>query len=160
MANLAEQLDALHGRVGLLCLGSSRRGDDAFGLCLGEHLVAAGVPNVLLAGTEPEKWLQGDALCALDHLILLDAVDFGGHPGAVVWLDASQIAARFPQVSTHRLSLGLLAQMVQARGATRCWLLGVQVQSLRGDELSPPVAAALTILQDLLMERYSAGAPV
>lgn len=159
MDGLADQLDVLQGRVGLLCLGSPRKGDDAFGLCLGEQLNAAGVADVLLAGTEPEKRLLSGAIRELDQVVLVDAVDFSGEPGSVIWLDAAQIAVRFPQVSTHRLSLGLLAQWVQREAGISVWLLGVQVQSLRGDHLSPPVAATLQTLKDLLMQRLSAGAP-
>ena len=34
------------------------------------------------------------------------------------------MAARFPQISTHRLSLGTAGQCVEAGGKTRAWLLG------------------------------------
>ena len=68
-------------------------------------------------------------------------------------LNSREMAARFPQISTHKISLGLLAQLIEADGRTKAWLLGVQRESLRaGGELSPPVKAAVDILSQLIGE--------
>ena len=88
-----------------------------------------------------------------DHLIFLDAVEFGGAAGSVVLLNSDEIAARFPQVSTHKLSLGLLAKQVEANGRTKAWLLGVQPESLKpGQELTPTIQAALELLVELVSD--------
>ena len=90
---------------------------------------------------------------AFDTVLFLDAVECGAAPGAVVLLDAAEMASRFPQVSTHRISLGLLAQMIEANGRTRVWLLGVQPASLKPDDrLSSAVAASVECLAGLLTE--------
>jgi Ni,Fe-hydrogenase maturation factor len=69
----------------------------------------------------------------------------------VVLLNSGEMAARFPQISTHKLSLGLLAKQAEANGKTRAWLLGVQPESLKpGEELTPTVRATLGLLLDLL----------
>ncbi len=61
------------------------------------------------------------------------------------------MAARFPQISTHKLSLGLLAKWATANGAGRAWVLGVQPASLRpAAALTPPVQATLDLLHELL----------
>ena len=84
--------------------------------------------------------------------MFLDAVDVGAEPGSTVLLDSRAIATRFPQVSTHRLSLGFLAQCLEQLGVTRVWLLGVQPASLRpGTGLSPAVDRARAMLQALLV---------
>jgi Ni,Fe-hydrogenase maturation factor len=63
------------------------------------------------------------------------------------------MSSRFPQVSTHKLSLGLLARMVEANGKTKAWLLGVQPASLRpGQALSEPVRRTLEQLAQWLGE--------
>jgi hydrogenase 3 maturation protease len=86
-------------------------------------------------------------------VIFLDAVDFGGSPGATIFLNAGQIAVRFPQISTHKISLGLLAKSIEANGTTKAWLLGVQPQSLKpGESLSPAVQGTLELLRELLIE--------
>jgi hydrogenase 3 maturation protease len=153
-ADLRAQLRTrLTGRVCLLGLGNEGLGDDGFGLRLAEALQAAGQAHAHAAGATPERWLARSALEAVDHLVFLDAVDFGGAPGAVVFLDAGQMAARFPQVSTHKLSLGLLAKWAEANGRTTAWLLGVQPASLHpGAGLSPAVQLTLELLKELLSE--------
>jgi Ni,Fe-hydrogenase maturation factor len=78
-------------------------------------------------------------------------VEFGGIPGSAVLLDSDHMTARFPQASTHKLSLGLLAKLAEANGTTKAWLLGVQPDSLRpGAGLTPAVRGTLELLLDLL----------
>ena len=175
MQSLSQQLENLHGRVCLMCLGNCAGGDDSVGMRLGEILSARNrkrLPEslgdrlrfradedfkIVMGGADPEKLLWSGAADGFDHLIFVDAVDFGGEAGSIVLLNSRQMTARFPQVSTHRLSLGLLAQWIETRGTTQAWLLGVQVESLAaGQELSPGVQAALAMLEELLRNRFSA----
>ncbi len=88
-----------------------------------------------------------------DHLIFLDAVDFGGVPGSTILLDSEQMSCRYPQISTHKLSLGLLAKWAESNGTTRVWLLGVQPESLRtGERLSSAMQTTLEALLELLKD--------
>ena len=161
MPDLRAQLqECLRGRVAFLGLGSRDRGDDGFGVRLAERLAAAGLPGVVDAGTAPERCLHRAVDGGCDHVVFLDAVDFGREPGAVAFLDAAAIAARYPQISTHKISLGLLARAVEAAGPTRAWLLGVQPASLRpGATLTAPVQTTLDLLADLLGDLRRAAAP-
>jgi hydrogenase maturation protease len=152
MLDLHRQIEELlQGRVLLLGMGNPDYGDDGFGVRLAEALQADGVPGVLVAGNAPECWIgriHGDQFRGL---LLLDAVDFGGEPGSVIALDTDAITTRFPQLSTHKLSLGLLAQMARANGVDRVWLLGVQPESLRaGAGLSPRVQTTLEAVRELV----------
>jgi hydrogenase maturation protease len=157
MPDLRQQLQQLlEGRVCLLGLGNVACGDDGFGVRLAEALIASpsapGIrARVIVAGTTPERVISRAAIRDCDHLILLDAVEFGGAPGSAVLLNSDEMVARFPQVSTHKLSLGLLARQAESNGRTRAWLLGVQPQSLRpGEELTPAVQTTLHLLFDLI----------
>jgi hydrogenase maturation protease len=180
MPDLREQLqERLTGRICLVGIGNVELGDDGFGVKLAAALLARGVNrreqapegspapiadprfigkeaarlSVLIAGTEPERHLGGVFEAGFDQVVFLDAVEFGGAPGAVIFLGAAEMESRFPQVSTHKLSLGLLANWVEAHGATRAWLLGVQPETLQaGQDLSPAVEASREILQVLLEE--------
>ncbi len=108
---------------------------------------------LLVAGTNPERYLGRVFQQGFDHLVFLDAVEFGGQPGSAVLLDSNQMAARFPQISTHQVSLGVLAKWIEANGTTRAWLLGVQPESLRpGAPLSPAVERTSAALAALLGE--------
>jgi hydrogenase 3 maturation protease len=107
--------------------------------------------HAIVAGRTPERLIGRIAQQGFDHLIFLDAVDFGGAAGSVILLNSDEVAARYPQVSTHKISLGLLAKWAEANGTTKAWLLGVQPESLKpGDELTPRILATLELLLDLL----------
>ena len=122
--DLRQQLrDCLRRRVCFMGLGNIDYRDDGFGVRLAEELLNAGVPEVVLAGTSPERSISRIANNGFEHLIFLDAVEFGGAPGSVVFLNAGEMAARFPLVSTHKISLALLAKLTEANGTTRAWLL-------------------------------------
>ncbi len=151
MTDLREQLrQCLAGRVCWLALGNVDYGDDGLGVRLGERLAAAGMADVTIAGTTPERYLGGLARERFEHLMFLDAVEFGAAPGSVVLLDASAISARFPQISTHKISLAVLSQWVEANGA-KAWLLGVQPESLKpGQRLTETVETTLAALSNLL----------
>jgi hydrogenase maturation protease len=159
MPDLREQLQRLfQGRACLMGLGNVTYGDDGFGVRLAEALISSAPAvgtrcRVIIAGTTPE-WLIGRAVDEhADHVVFLDAVEFGGAPGSVVLLNSDEMAARFPQISTHKLSLGLLAKQVEANGRTKAWLLSVQPESLRlSEELTPTVRATLELLLDLLAD--------
>ncbi len=158
MGDLRSDLRAcLAGRVCLVGVGNPDRGDDAFGPRLAEALQAAGVPDVVVAGTTPEHWIGRLGDGRFETIIFLDAVEVGAEPGAAVLLDAGALAARFPQISTHKISLGALARVLESTGRIRVWLLGVQPKSLAmGPDLSPPLRATLDILRDLLYDALSA----
>jgi hydrogenase maturation protease len=106
--------------------------------------------DVTLAGTTPERYLGGLMRERFEHVLFLDAVEFGAAPGSVVLLDASAISARFPQISTHKISLAVLSQWAQDNGA-KAWLLGVQPESLKpGQRLTETVETTLEALSSLL----------
>jgi hydrogenase 3 maturation protease len=154
MPDLREQLEqCFAGRVCLMGLGNTDYSDDGFGVRLAEALASAGVPDVIVAGTTPDRCLGRVTDGGYDVLIFLDAVEFGGAPGSVVFLDAGEMAARFPQISTHKISLGTLAKWVESSGPTRTHLLGVQPQSLKpGTDLTITLRRTLDALVSLLNE--------
>jgi hydrogenase maturation protease len=154
MADLREQLhECLHGRICLMGLGNEDYGDDAAGIRLAEKLIAAGKRDVMIAGTRPETCISQAVREGFEQIVFLDAVEFGGAPGSVVFLDSAEMISRFPQISTHKISLGVLAMWAEISGATKAWLLGVQPESLKaGQPLSEPVTTTLSVLEELLEE--------
>lgn len=171
MPDLREQLEhCLRGRVCLMGLGNEERGDDGFGVRLAEALGGARMatspvhrsfpetadadehsPSVVVAGVAPERFIGSVADEEFDHVIFLDAVDFGGAPGSLVLLDSKHMVSRFPQVSTHKISLGTLAAWSEMNGRTKAWLLGVQPQSLQpSDSLTPAIQSTFNILVEML----------
>ncbi len=156
MRNLREQLQqCLEGSFCLMGLGNVDYGDDGFGVRLAELLEGEGFPGVMVAGTSPERFIGSVTDNGYDNLLFLDAVEFGGAPGSVILLNAGEIAARFPQVSTHKISLGLMAKWVEDSGKTKAYLLGVQPESLKAAaELTATVQTTLELLGGLLTELW------
>jgi hydrogenase maturation protease len=178
MPDLRHQLLAFRHQPTLwVGVGNDSHGDDAAGLHLAQRLTESGIPHVVNAGTNPERWIATAQLASFAHVVFLDAVELGAQPGSVVFLSADEIVARFPQVSTHKISLGLLARYVQSQSAARAWLLGIQPQSLRppspqpqvelpssqageragvrGTSLSAPVRLTIRLLHQLITESFS-----
>jgi hydrogenase maturation protease len=114
-------------------VGNVERGDDAFGVRLAECLRRAGVGNVFVTGRDIEHLVLGRTLDRFESVVFLDAANIGALPGSVALLDQAEMISRLPPVSTHRISLGLLARLVGAH----CWLLAIQPLSLSGCSLTP-----------------------
>jgi hydrogenase maturation protease len=154
MSSLRDELsERLRGRVCVVGIGNPDRGDDGFGVRLAESLLARGYPDVILAERSPERWLERMARDGFHTVLFLDAVDMGAAPGDVVLMEGREIAARYPQISTHKLSLATLARLIEVEGQVRVFLLGVQHKSAGYiNELSDPVQMTLEILRDLLAE--------
>jgi hydrogenase maturation protease len=152
MPHLRQELDeCLHGRVCFLGLGNVDYGDDAFGVRVAEGLFNAGVPNALVAGNNPDRYIGFVTDRDFDNVIFVDAVEFGGEPGSLLLLRSQEISERFPQFSTHKISIGLLAQCVESNGKTKAWLLGVQPERVnRKEGLSATVQFSCDALVELL----------
>jgi hydrogenase maturation protease len=160
MPDLREQLQqCFRGRVCVMGLGNVDLGDDGFGINLAESMSArlarsgkvSLARHVIGAGTMPERFISYVAAKSFDHLMFLDAVEFGGTPGSIVLLNAEELKARSPQISTHKMSLSLLATLINESGKTRMWLLGVQPESLRpAHGLSPAVQKTMEVLDEML----------
>ena len=159
MPDLREQIQqCLQGRVCLMGLGNVDYGDDGFGVRLAEKLEAEGLADVIVAGTMPERFIGAVTDNNYDYLLFLDAAEFGGAPGSVIFLNAVEMATRFPQISTHKISLGLLAKWIEDSGNTKAFLLGVQPESLKTvQELTPTMQTSLEVLSELLNELWNTG---
>jgi len=155
-SDLCEKLQqCFKGRVCLMGLGNIDYGDDGFGVRLAEGLVEAGMPYTIVAGTMPDRFIGRLADQGFDYLVFLDAVEFSGPPGSAVFLDAGEIMARFPQISSHKISLGLLAKWVEEIGIAKACMLGVKPGSLKFEGgLTPVVQTTLEILKDLLCDLW------
>ncbi len=153
------------GRTCLVGVGAVGHGDDAFGVRVVQAVAArwtrAGCsprfPSLLEAGCEPERHLVALVDGGFDHVVFVDAVDFGAAPGTLLLADAAEVRSRLPQVSTHRIGLGVLASEIEARGGARAWLLGVQPESLAPGPMSATIRAAVDVLAAEIAARWRPG---
>jgi len=123
----------LEKKVFLLGVGNPLRGDDAFGPGLIGRIEYA--PK-LDAGTTPENVIFKIKAANPPAVLILDAVDFGGKPGELRLMRASE--AQNPNISTHSLSLSVFAEFFEP--ACPVWLLGVQPRSI---EFGAPLSREL-----------------
>lgn len=153
MRQLREHLRRyLSGRVCIIALGNCEYGDDGFGVRLGEQLQQAGMRNVVLAGTTPDRCIGRVVEQHFEQVLFLDAVEFAAAPGSVILLDGLEICSRYPQISTHKISLGVLARWIEAGERTKVWLLGVQPESMKvGHGLTATMQRSLEVLRELLL---------
>ncbi|HVP81095.1 MAG TPA: hydrogenase maturation protease [Thermodesulfobacteriota bacterium] len=141
----------LIGRIAFLGIGNADRGDDGFGVKMGEALREAGLENVVIAGTTPESHVTTLGDGRYQTVVFLDAVLSDGEPGSVMLMDAAEIKSAFPQVSTHKYSLGTLATIVRSGNGTKVWLLGVRPASTEvGAGLSGAVEETLRMLTEVI----------
>jgi hydrogenase maturation protease len=153
------------GSVCLIGLGNIDYGDDGFGVFLADELTlrlggseGSAVHTVMNAGTVPERYLGSIADKGFDHILFLDAAEFGGAPGSIIFLNAEEMASRFPQISTHKLSVALLAKWAEEDGTTKAWMLGVQPGSLKPVRgLTAHVQTTLMLLTELFSDLWTAG---
>jgi hydrogenase maturation protease len=152
MENLRKDLAMLlTGRTCVVGVGNCDLGDDGVGVEIAERLAERGIPAVMVAGPDPERFMGRLTDGEWDHVLFVDAVGFGGEPGAVIVMDAADVGGRFPQVSTHKISLGTLAGLVEREGAARVSLLGIQPQTLEsGAGLSTAVRDSAEALVAIL----------
>jgi len=144
---------AVTGRTAFVGIGHPGLGDDGFGVRLAEALAASGVADVFIARTVPENHVTALIKSSFDSLVFIDAVSTGADAGSVVLLQSDEIKSRFPQVSTHKFSLGSLARLIEMESAARVWLLGVQPATLQeGTGLSDAARTTLKLLHRILLE--------
>lgn len=158
MAQFRRSLAAsLVGRVCVVGVGNSERADDGVGTFVAESLAAQGLEDVIVAGTTPERWMGTLAAGDYDTVLFVDAVALDAAAGSAVLMDAAEIEGHFPQVSTHRISLGALARLISREAGTRVMLLGVRPETLaEGPGLSEVVGQTARGLAAALAEILAA----
>ena len=133
----------------VLCVGNPILGDDGLGPRVAEALAEDGG---LPPGAVVECGFTGglDLLPAVEgaeRLILVDAVDIGERPGAVLCFDSPDIPMGFGRpISPHQVAVSDVLALARLRGTApkRLALVGVQVERVGlGLELTPAVAAAV-----------------
>jgi len=158
--DVKERLRALiEGRkIALMGVGNELRGDDAFGVILGERIEDRIAPTVFVTHDLPEDYAVKAADLRPDVVIVLDAMDFHGEAGELHLVNAKDVPPT-PGV-THRPSLEMMARFIELDAGAETWVLGVQpdMECLGiGDEMSDPVRAALDAVERMLLELLPAA---
>lgn len=129
-------------------VGNRWRSDDAAGLEVAAKVRALSPPGIEVLEREGEPVALLDAFEGADAVVLVDAVSSGSPPGTLHRLDAT--ATELPQDlfrrSTHHLGVPEAVELGRALGRLPAHVVVVGIEGASwdaGDELSPPVAAAV-----------------
>ena len=151
---LRERLSALRGsRAVILGVGNVLKGDDGTGPLVCEALQGTVSAKVIDAGTVPENYIRPVIDARPQVLLVADAVDFGGCPGAIGVFRPDQINdAAF---STHALSLRLFVDVLRQDIEVDVLVLGIQPGSTRlGAPVSSRVEGSIQLVTDALREVF------
>lgn len=150
-----EQLSKLRGsKTVILGIGNSLKGDDGAGPLICRHLQDAEISaDVIDAGTVPENYIQLIIKKAPQNLLVVDAIDFGSHAGAVRIFKPEQLSSLV--ISTHTLSPRLLVDMVCRSIEVDVHFVGIQPEQTQlGQSITPQVNQAVQKVTDVLVEIF------
>ena len=142
-------------RLAVLGIGHELCGDDAVGVRLAGMLrpLAAGKERVLVieAGPAPENFTGPLRRFQPDLVLLVDAAQLDGRPGAIGWLDLQSTGGM--SASSHTLPLHILVSYLVAELGCQVALIGIQPEQTFADgPLTARVQAAAQEVVQALME--------
>jgi hydrogenase 3 maturation protease len=148
--------DILKGKVVILCVGNSERGDDGLGPYFAKVIKGMVPYEVIDAGTAPENWTGVITKLKPDTIVMVDAVYFEGEPGELKIFAGEDL--RSGKISTHDVSPKLLIEYLKESTKADIYVLGIKPQSNKlGEGLSEPVKNSLEKLARRLLEASVAG---
>ncbi len=121
--------EILLGRVVVVGVGETDRGDDGAGPELVRLLEEAGVEGVIDAGASPETEIWRIRQAEPDTVLFVDAVDLKAAAGDMAVLAPSDLRAS--GFDTHRAPLRLTMEYLRQEIGCECWMLAVQPANVR-----------------------------
>jgi hydrogenase 3 maturation protease len=141
------------GKVAVMGVGNTMRCDDGFGQLLVDSLQSAGLPErVRLFPCEmvPENFVGPVTRFQPETVLMIDTAELGERPGGTRLINFRDIADC--GMTTHNVSLRLLANMLESATNAEVMLLAVQPEKTGfGTELSPTLLRTLDCLSELLV---------
>jgi hydrogenase maturation protease len=142
-------------RIVVIGVGNVLLTDEGVGAHVVHQLAELDLPSaveLIEGGTMPVECLG----CVADiaRLVIVDAVDGGGPPGAIYRLPVAEVVGTTPQMSLHELTLAEALTSWHRRGLdeSRTVIIGIQPHTIAwGTELSQPLAQKMPIILDTVV---------
>lgn len=132
----------LKGKVVIVGIGNTLKGDDAFGPLLADMLNGKTNALTINAGSAPENYTGKILKENPDTVLLVDAVHLEKQAGQYEILEREDILKS--GFTTHDLSPRMFMDYLEKRTKAKIYMLGVQPEKISlGDEMSEPVKRAL-----------------
>ncbi len=130
-------------------IGNPLKGDDGAGPEVIRQLRGRTRAACIDAGVAPENHVERISRMAPEVILLIDLLDFGEAPGRMCLAEGSRAGGG--GLSSHALSLHVLADYFKSRIGLEPLLLGIQPASVALEHpLSEPVAAAVRRIADCI----------
>ena len=130
--------DILNGKVVVLGIGNTLKGDDAFGPALIERIKGSARAVCIDGGTAPENYLGKVVKEKPDTIIIVDAVHLDLKPGQYDILKKDDIVKC--GFTTHDISPAMLIEYLEKETGADIYLLAVQPGNISfGAEMSNAV---------------------
>ncbi len=143
--------DILKGKLVIMGIGNSLRGDDGFGPALIEKLQGISDAVCIDAGTAPESYAGKVAKQNPDTILIADAVHLGKAAGEYAILTGEDIVRT--GFATHDISPAMFMDYLKQETGADIYMLGVQPQDVSfGSEMSEAVVKALIQISELIKE--------
>ena len=148
---LDELKKRLKGKIVILGIGNTLKGDDGFGPELIKRLKGKVEADLIDGGTTPENYLKPIINLRPEVVMIVDAVHFGGQPGEIRLLEKEDILSI--GISTHNFSPKLFMDFLSQGEVGDIFMLAVQPSSLEfGGDLGEVVLRTLGEVEELLIE--------
>ncbi|MGA2774813.1 MAG: hydrogenase 3 maturation endopeptidase HyCI [Candidatus Omnitrophota bacterium] len=143
----------LTGKVAILGIGNTFRGDDGIGSLLAQRLKDKFPFIVYDAGPNPENYLGKIIKDKPDNIIIIDAVDFGGVAGNFREVEGRDIET-VNLFSTHNASISLTINYLKNNLKADIIILIIQPKDVSfTDNLTPELAETLNKLENWFYEQ-------
>ena len=141
----------MKGKVVIVGVGNTLRGDDGFGPALIARLKGKIKASCIDAGSAPENYTRDIVQEQPNTILIADALHLGKRSGEFEILQKNDIAKC--GLSTHDISPNMLIEYLEHETAADIYLLGVQPKDLSfGREISDEVKSALLKIAQLMQE--------
>lgn len=148
-------------RLLVLGIGNESEGDDGAGIALARRLRRRWRSSkrfrAIDVGLTPENSIAAVRRYDPSHILLVDAADMGLLPGSVRIIEKENVSGL--TISTHGLSLSLIADYFEKEIGAKVTLIGIQPLKVGpAKRVSEPVAESIDSLESILSEIPKLGA--
>jgi len=151
--------DILKGKIIIVGVGNTLRGDDGFGPALIEKLKKnfeeigdrqyKSIPILIDAGNAPENYAGKIAKKKPDTILIVDAIDLGLKPGEYEIIKRTDMVET--GFTTHNMSLSMFIEFLEKETGAEIYILGVQPKNVNlGEEISVSIQNTLDEISRLI----------
>lgn len=140
-AEIKKLITSRNTPVVFMAIGNTLRSDDGVGPYIASKLKSTSNLIILDCGGHPENYIDEVVNLKPAKILIIDAADFDGDAGEIRVVDKDHIPET--SLSTHLISLKVIASILEADTKAKVKFLGIQPKNVSlGEELSNEIKEA------------------